>query len=319
MIDQEIFQTIRYFDVLGLPVTSTQIWRSLIQGDPESRVRWGGHALHSLAHVKQALRSSPWLRRRVDSQWGYWHLQGKHHLVRQRLGRHILATRKWRIARWVVKLLAAMPFVRMIAGSGSLALDNTRPVSDLDLFIVVKAGRIWTARLFLVIAAQLTGRRRKYWNRLAPDKVCLNHYITDDHLAVSPDIRNVHTAVTYTHLVPLFGLDVFARFQQLNAAWMRRFLMYPEPTSLPHRYMVQSWPVVMFSKKLLETVLLEPIGELIERWAGKVQRRAIVRHTRPGRSGRVAVSDRELAFHPDSQVPAILRQYEEEVGQKALW
>lgn len=318
-LEEEIFRTIKYFHVLGLPVTATHIWRGLLQSEHQEKQRWGGRALVRLSLIERTLRTSAALRDRVGTKWGYWFLKGQAHLVRKRLDTHVLAQHKWRVARRAAKFLAAAPFVRGIFGSGSLALDNPHLQSDLDFFVIVRAERIWTARLFALIAAQLTGRRRKHWDRLAPDKICLNHYITDNPPLISSAIRNVHTAVTYTHLVPLMGLEVFARFQRFNAPWMKRYLMYPDPPLLAHQYAVSVARSLAFIKSLIERFLLEPVGDVVEHWAEKLQRRAILRHTDPRRGGRIAVSDHELAFHPDSKVPAILRAFGEEVGQKTLW
>jgi hypothetical protein len=316
-LETTILRTIRYFDVLGLPVTALQVWRALIMPQEENRVRWGDQALYSLRQVQGALQSLE-EQQLVEMRWGYFFLLGQRALVRERLHRQVLAQRKWRIARQVVRWLIYVPFIKMIAGSGSLALDNTRPTSDLDVFIIVEKGRIWTARLLLLCVTQLTGRRRKYWDRQAPDKICLNHYISDANVAIAPVIRNVHTAVTYTHLVPLFGQPMYKQFQKVNAAWMKSFLMYPDPPFIFSVYQVKPRLFLWRIREQLAQFLLEPIGQWLERQVERWQRQAIARHTEPGRGGRVFVSDQELAFHPDSKVPSILQKFYQDPGQGTL-
>lgn len=317
-LEHSIFNTLRYFDIFDLPLTTVQIWRCLIVDAKPPGIRWQGQAIHSLADVRSVLQASVWLRERVGCCWGYWFLRGRQQLVPRRLERHVLAQRKWKIIRRVALLLAAVPFVRMIGVTGSLALSHTRPESDLDLFFVVRAGRIWVARLFVVLVTQLTGRRRKHWDREAPDKVCLNHYITDDSLLMPSAVRSLYTAVLYTHVVPLVGLEVYRDWQRSNAVWIKRWLMYsPSPMLLP-RHTVSVPGSVLWFRHWLELLFLEPLGDVLERWAGRVQRRTIGRHTVPGRSGRIAISDRELAFHPDSKEPAVLHRFYEEYGQRSL-
>jgi hypothetical protein len=316
-LDQAIVRTLKYFDIFDLPLTATQLWRQLVM-DPESVTRWSGqHAWH-LAEVQAALATSPALQSAVGGRLGYYCLAGREELVARRLDRYCHAQDKWEIVQRAVRWLAAVPFVRMIAVSGSLAQNNTRPQSDLDLFIITRAGRIWTARLGLLIVAQLLGRRRKYWDEQAPDKICLNHYVTDATLLIDPAIRNLYTAVLYKSLVPLLGREMWQKFQHANAAWLKHYLMYREAPTLPRRQQVRPWRVLLRLKRQLELLLLEAPGAWLERVARRMQRRVSLRHAEPGRSGRIVLSDGELAFHPDSKVPHILTLFAQDVGQRQL-
>lgn len=349
-LERSIFDTIRYFDIFALPVTAVQIWRSLIVDRLGAGVRWRGQAVPSLRQVHETLAESAWLRERVADAWGYYCLRtavvqqpasdgetrpaGRpaERYVQARLARHLTAQGKWKIAHRAARRLAALPLVRMIGVTGSLALSNTQAQSDIDLLVVVRRGRIWTARLLLLLTAQLMGRRRTYDDRQAPDKLCLNHFITDDALVMAPELRSVYTAVLYEHVVPLFGLNVYRRWRAANAVWIKRWLKYPlAPPVAPRRY-VRSGPVWRSWRRWMEGWLLEPLGEALERWAQRMQRRAMVRHAAVGRFsrsdwgesgrtgawGRIALSDTELAFHPDSQAMAILSRFGEEYGQGQL-
>lgn len=338
-LERPIFDTIRYFDIFGLPVTAVQIWRSLIVDRAGAGVRWQGRAAPSLKEVVDTLASSSWLHERVVAGWGYWCLKsaavqngGAEPYVRARLARHKVAQRKWKIARGAAWLVARLPLVRMIGVTGSLALSNTQPDSDIDLLLVVRRGRIWTARLLLLLAAQLMGRRRTYDDRRAPDKLCLNHFITDDALAMAQSLRSVYTAVLYEHLVPLFGLRVYRRWRAVNAVWTRRWLAYPPAPAVAPRQLVCVGPVGRSVRRWVAGWLLEPPGDLLERLAERWQRRAMERHAARGGAevgiwsgpqpatgwGRVVLSATELAFHPDSQAAVVQRRFGEEYGQKQL-
>ena len=325
-LEQYIFDTIRYFDIFEMPVTATQIWRSLVVTRSGTGVRWQGQRVVSLRQLREALQRSRWLKERMENCWGYYCLRGAgsgssggvRGYVRRRLVRHILAQYKWKIARRVVRLLAPLPFVRMIGVTGSLALGHTRPASDLDLFIIVRRGRIWTARLWLLLVTQLMGRRRKHWNEEAPDKICLNHYIVDSSLTMAAEIRNLYTAVLYTQAIPLTGLSMYRRWIAANGQWMRRWLMYPAAPILAWRQAVKTPRLAWLMQRWAESLLLEPIGGGLEWVAEKVQRRTMLLHADPGRAGRVVVSDTELAFHPDSKESHVLRRFAEEYGQGRL-
>lgn len=317
-LDRAIHHTVRYFDLFEQPVTATQIWRYLIISTDGLGVRWAGHRAYHLRDIITALAQSLYLQQHVASRYGYFFLRGKDLLVPERLRRHRLAQDKWRLTQAVAKWLVYVPFVRMIAMSGSLAVGNTGPTSDLDLFVIVRSGRIWTARLGLLILTHLSGRRRKYWDIKAPDKICLNHYLADNALAIAPEIRNVYTAVLYQTAIPLFGLDVFEHFQRINATWTKRFLMIGDVPSVPSVLALKPWRSLLWFRARVESILLEPLGAIIERAAERVQRRAIMRHTRPQQGGRVVLNERELAFHPDSKVPGLLNRFAQDAGQQAL-
>lgn len=316
-LERALYQTVRYFDVLQLPVTTTQLWRSLVVTSPDSPLRWQGHRAYALAEIIATLRESPWLRRLLTTQWGYWWLRRHPLSVRARLTRFRLAQAKLKIATPIARRLRYAPFVRHVALSGSLAIYNTKPSSDLDVFLVARHGRIWTARLGVLLLAQLSGRRRKYWDQAAPDKICLNHYLTDESLALDPAIRNLYTAVLYSRLIPIYGGKVHEQFVAANAVWWKRFLMLPELPTVPLPPS-RSW-AVRYLTRPLERILEEPIGGVVEKIVERLQQRAITRHTVSGTPGRVVASHDELAFHPYSRVDGLLHQFAQEAGQQSLW
>src|SRR3989344_1833860 len=64
--------------------------------------------------------------------------------------RQRIAKRKWRVARRVAWWMRFIPFVRVVFASGSLSMNNTDELSDLDVVIVAKYGHIWTVRLLVM-------------------------------------------------------------------------------------------------------------------------------------------------------------------------
>ncbi len=317
-LEQSILHTIRYFDILGVPRTATQLWSCLLIPNSATQVRWEGHQRFSLAQVAAALRESVYLQAQLENYWGYYFLKGRGHLVSQRVYRHSIAQQKWKIVQRSLRWLRLIPCVDMVAASGSLALYNTKPSSDLDMLIIARPERMWTARLMVLFMAQLLGRRRKHWDQAAPDKLCFNHFLSSRALAIAPAIRNEYTAVLYLHLVPLTGRSVYQKFMAANHTWLRRFVMY-EP--LPALASIHWHALPRWQKKIrhaTQALLLEPIGAGVEYLARTWQMRTIARHTHPGQQGRVVVSADELAFHPHSRVEGILHQFAQEAGQKRL-
>lgn len=304
-LEQSILNTIRYFDVFGMPVTATQIWWSLIKdGEDDS---FDTHP--SLPAVQRVLHTSEALNEVIQTKWGYYFMRGKGGSVRARLARHNTAQDKWKIAVRCARILACVPFVRALAGSGSLALDNTKEKSDLDMLVITHPRRIWTARLLLLLVSQLLGRRRKHFNAIAPDKLCLNHYVSEKSLELPPEIHNIYNAVQYRHLVALYGVETVRQFQHENARWIDEHVQHAPYTALPMYNTIRLPKLVEWTKQQLELILLEPVGNSFEKLAEKLQRAIIARHT-TSREGRIMLSAGELAFHPDTKAPAILAAFQ---------
>lgn len=301
-LEQAIFETVRYWSLFDMPVTSTQIWRALVQ-PPEK------HLQVTLPILQEALQTSPWLTTKLDTQWGYYFLKNNKNIVERRLVRHRISQAKWALLRKMVGSLQYLPFIRMIATNGSLSISNTNKDSDLDVLIVVKSGRLWTARLCLLLATQLMGHRRKYWDQRAPDKICLNHYLTDASLEISPEIRSMYTAMLYSHLVLLSGENMYKQFMHANKNWLNEYIVQPEVPDLASVHAVRSSALGRFFQSSLEFFLNEPLADYIEQAAEYFQRRLIQKHSEPGRAGRIVVSNTELAFHPDSKASWVVEQF----------
>lgn len=317
-LEHAILHTLKYFNVLGMPLTTTQLWRFLLVPNPTAAQRWEGHSLPTLVEVQHALATSAWLADTIDRQWGYCVLKHQTHLIPAWLARHSIAQQKWKIVHKVIKTLAWIPGVKLLAMSGSMAMYNTKPSSDFDLLIVAEPGRIWTVRLLLLCLAQLLGRRRKHWDQAAPDKLCFNHYVTSRSLSIDPAIRNEYTATLYAHLIPLVGAATYRQFMAANAGWLKRLAMYRDPINAWTQHQYTPGRLARLVQRHLTLLLLEPIGEVVEYLAEAMQRRVIARHTTTGQSGRVVATTQELAFHPHSRVPGILEQFTQEIGQKQL-
>jgi hypothetical protein len=105
-----------------------------------------------------------------------------------------------------LKLIARMPFVRMVALSGSLAHLNASRGADLDLFVITKSNRAWSVVVTLIAVARLVGWRRQ---------LCVNYVVTERQLTVEP--QDLFTANQIIHLRPLVGDSVYRKFLAANA------------------------------------------------------------------------------------------------------
>lgn len=128
--------------------------------------------------------------------------------------RELLALRKKReqlsdaaIAEMVpdLEILSSFPFVRMIAFSGATAHRNMSTSEDIDLFMVVEDGKVWSAFLIAMVWAKAKGLRKR---------LCMNYLISDAALPLFE--HDPFTAQQAASLKPIYGKGVYDRFIAAN-------------------------------------------------------------------------------------------------------
>ena len=107
--------------------------------------------------------------------------------------------------RRILSFVANMPFVRMVALSGSLAHLNAEGSADLDLFVITAPHRVWSVTVATVVLSKLLGWRKR---------LCMNYVVSEHALAIEP--RDLFSANQIIHLRPMVGSDVFERFVEAN-------------------------------------------------------------------------------------------------------
>jgi hypothetical protein len=140
-------------------------------------------------------------------------LPGRGALAEQRRARRERAARTWPVARRVGRLIALIPFVRMVAVSGSLAADNPDARADLDYFIVTAPGRLWLVRAMTIVLVRLA--------RGCGIRVCPNYLVTTRALAL--DHHDLFTAHELLQAVPLAGARTYRQLLASNE-WAARWL-----------------------------------------------------------------------------------------------
>jgi hypothetical protein len=93
----------------------------------------------------------------------------------------------------------------MVALSGSLAHLNAEGSADLDLFVIVAPGRVWSVTLAVLVISRLLGWRQR---------MCLNYVISERAMTIEP--ADLFSANQIIHLRPIVGHDVFETFVDAN-------------------------------------------------------------------------------------------------------
>lgn len=195
MISRAILATLTYSDHFGFPLTLSELHSRLI------RVKV------SRTQLVRSLTNFPPTR-------GYYHLPGRSSLVSRRLARARHSAPLLSRARSVSAHLPRVPGVLAIYLTGSLAVSNSGPKSDIDLMVITHPGRLWTTRLFLTLYTTIRGWRRRAPNvahrakwghpQSVAGKICLNLYLTPDSFTLPSSRQNLYTAYELIQATPLY-------------------------------------------------------------------------------------------------------------------
>ncbi len=300
LLEKSILATLVYYDILDRPLTSWEVFKYLI------RIK-----NIKLNEVLDILENSSKLNKLISQKNGFYFLKNRQAIIKKRIKRHKIADRKWKKAKRAIKLFQMIPFVRMVAVSGSLAMNNTRENSDIDLLIVTKTGRIWTCRGLITIFSHLIGKRRH--GVLTKDRFCLNHYLTEKSLKIP--YKSLYNAQTYAHLMLFWQSknDLYKRFQKANQ-WVSEYLTFYPIIQKGYLREIKSNYFFKDIRELKEFVLNGAIGNFTEFILKKIQQARIKKDPLTYQSGgRVVFSDNQLEFHPNSPEKWILEKYNQKM------
>ncbi len=210
-LEEAILKIIVFFDMFSYPLTAYELWRYLgVQAD-----------FAETSFAAQSLLERSYL----GSRQGFYFLPGQDSLVSVRKQRYHYTNRKLKIARRAVRIFRLLPTVKFAALSNLIGRHNLRDGSDIDIFIIAKANRIWITRLFCAGAMKLLRQRPTPSKKR--DKICLSFYIDSAHL----DLRKMTDGEDdyYFHfwlagLYPLYDAGAYHHQLMQANAWLKAYL-----------------------------------------------------------------------------------------------
>jgi hypothetical protein len=245
---RSVFHTLAYADVFDYPLTAHEVYRYLASVNA------------SFEDVNQALADEGFFSK-VEN---YYTLRGREEIVGIRKRRAEVGNRLWPKAVRYGRLIASLPFVRMVALTGSLAMKNADEGNDIDYMIVTAPNHLWTCRALALLVARLA--------KLEGVNLCPNYLITTNGLALNE--RSLYVAHELAQMIPLSGMEIYDEMRRLNN-WMVDYLPnslivseIPEGVNL-----VQKRPLI---QRVLEILFQLPFANWFENWEMK---RKIVRLT----------------------------------------
>ena len=201
-LHRAILATILYRDLFEYPVTAEEIHRYLHE------------VACSVSDVRAALQEDDFVGRYLETDGTYFAAHGREALFDIRRRREAYASELWPLALQHAGRLASLPFVRMVAVTGSLAVDNPSGDADTDFMLVTEGSRMWTARAMAKILQHLN-------IRFAGGELCVNHLVSLKALALEDP--SLYVAQEITQMVPVYGGEVYDELRRANS-WSDSFL-----------------------------------------------------------------------------------------------
>jgi hypothetical protein len=216
-VDRAILRTVLYASLFQAPLAVSELHRVLMDVGVDR------------LEIRSRLRHG-FLRSRLDFDGEYVYPRGREAWLELRRERKRRTGDLLDAHRGMLRLIARFPFVRLLALSGGCAHDNATD-GDVDVFLVVRRGRVWAVCLALMLLSKALGRRRT---------LCVNYLVDEDGLAL-PE-RDLFTAAEIVGLRPLAGGPAYVHFVEANAwvaerypnfFWMRRDVARVPPAGAP--------------------------------------------------------------------------------------
>lgn len=240
--DNSVYATVSYADVFDMPIELKHLHRYMI-----------GSSLTMLetSMAVDDLISRGRLARRDDVVY----LAGREVVLDVYDERTERAADMWHDAEMWGRRIGRIPFVRMVAVTGGLAVDSVADHDDIDFFIVTRPRRLWLTRLMIIVLGRIAAREDV--------DLCPNFIVSTRALAMNE--RSMYVARELAQMVVIVGDELCQTVRQSND-WMFEYL--PNATIRGDRsHLSDIQP--SSAQKWGEWFLLLPPIKLLEVWERK--------------------------------------------------
>ncbi|MEW6400942.1 MAG: hypothetical protein AB1649_04030 [Chloroflexota bacterium] len=230
-----ILETLAYSDIFDYPLKLNELHKFLTSSA-------------TLEELASCLSESDL----VESKDDFYFLKGRADILPLRLYRENISRKSYARAIRYGQILGHLPFIRMVALTGSLALRNCDETADYDFMLVAKTGRVWLARAFALLLNRIA--------HLFDETLCPNLIVSES--ALEWTARNLYIAREMCQMIPLSGEGVYNALRIANR-WVNEFL----PNNMESNSLLldrqEQAPAL---QSLLEFPLRGSLGDLLESW-----------------------------------------------------
>lgn len=197
---EAVWHLIAFFDVLNRPVTYDDFKRYLRESGFDS----GG--------LKRVLLAEDG----IESDGTFYFLKGRGAIVEAYMDNREIERQYMDKANKYVSLLRHVPFVRAVALCNNLSFGCVDEDSDIDLFVIVREGRIFTARILSTLLFHILGIRR--YGVKVRGRFCLSFFVAGSNFVLE-DIAVDNDCYLHfwgRYLIPVIGKAELWNFKLFN-------------------------------------------------------------------------------------------------------
>lgn len=293
--EEAILKTVVYADIFDFPLTRPELHHFLIADSPISR-----------AQIDHALATSALLQSALEMPDDYVIPAGRRAILAVREQREQASRALWREALDYGERLARLPFVRMVALTGALAVRNASDNDDdLDYVLVTAPGRVWIARAFAILLVRLAKRRGVV--------VCPNYVLAES--ALLQERQDLFMAHEVAQMIPIYGITLYAAMRAENR-WVEAYLpnadapLHAEAERIPGR----GWRLL---KQAAEFVLGGRLGDALEGWEYRRKLRRFAPDLQTPNSA-AQLDAQHVKGHFNDHGHPVIQQYRERLRQYDL-
>jgi hypothetical protein len=311
-IKKAILRALVYADMFDYPLTEEEVGRWMIESKSKFKSKRKKedqeNQENQLNQVKRVLEKLV-DKGEVVGRGERLCLKGREKVFQIREERERWSREKWKIARRVGRWLKIIPIVKMVAVTGTLAMNNCREDDDVDLMIITSPGWLWTTRAVVTGWLVVLGLRRRPGVEKAKGKVCANVWLSEGDLKVEPGGYVLYLAHEVLQAEPVVDKGgIYSEFLAENA-WVKDWLPEAWKWRMDKNQESRIKNQGEFSSNLGsqqrlgggESCLIEEVAFRLQKWymRGKITREVVTR-TR-------------AMFHPEDVGERVMRRYRERI------
>lgn len=286
---EEVLKPVVYADIFDYPLTFEEIYKFLETNLSQKTTQ---------TLLQQAVDDQ-----QLTQTASFYHLPDRNIIVATRKKRQKIAQQLWikgsQYGRWI----AALPFVRLVAVTGSLAVDNPTHVrEDIDYLIVTQPGRLWLCRALMVGLVRYAHFRGSH--------LCPNYMLTENVLHFEGE--SLYAAREIVQMVPLYGAETYQRMRAMNR-WVNNYLPHGDAPNLS-RLETELSGGAKAVKRTAEVIFGGIIGDKLEKLLQTYQmNKHLKRAKQVGASDRVIFTPDQCKGHYDSHGSQTIQAYRQKI------
>ena len=253
-LERAILETLAYSDIFDYPLTLDELHRYLPVSIAKTALR-NSVPQSLLCDFPQPSGSSTEI---------FYSLPNRSSIVELRLERDAASRPPFRRALSYGRILGQLPFVRMVAMTGSLAMLNLSKNADMDFMFITVPNRLWIARAFAVTFGRLM--------RLVGDRICVNLLVSEN--ALEWPRHDLYSAREMGQMIPIVGPGIYRQLRDANP-WTDEFL--PNAVSTPTLTPEIIRETGSLGQRILEAIFFGRFGGWLDDAVMKFQLRKITR------------------------------------------